>query len=265
VARHDLGTALRQGILIGTSISTNSPTVVEALGQTPFGAILFDMEHTALTLTGVEELIRAADTVRTPSIVRVPGIDSTINRVLDAGADGVVIPQVESAQQAQAVVDRARFAPIGRRGLGAGRGTAYGVHLADRGFTANENARVLVCVQIESQTGVDNAHEILSVPGLDAVVIGPGDLSHSLGEPMGSAKFWDAVEATFAAARAHSVAAGTFCFREDDAEKFLRRGARMLLADSDLGWMLSGAHHRWAQIQAALELLNDPHTKEKPE
>lgn len=249
---YNLRGALQNGPLYATSVLTGSPIVIEALRGAAFAALLLDMEHSTLTSSAVEEIVRAADVHRTPLIVRVPEIGVEIARVLDAGAAGIMVPQVESADQAREVVARARYAPIGQRGLGAARGSVYGATLGPT-FTAEANDRTLVVVQIESATGVENADAILATPGLDAVVIGPADLSMSLGVPMGAPVFWHAVERVFAAARSNGVAPGTFCFRDGDLREFLDRGAALILAGSDISWLLQGAAEQRAQLQRAEE------------
>ncbi|GAA1396453.1 HpcH/HpaI aldolase/citrate lyase family protein [Pseudonocardia kongjuensis] len=248
---HDLRRHLLAQPLYATTALTGSPVAVEALSGTPFAALCLDMEHTTLHPAAVENLVRAADAGRKPVVVRVPDIGSDINRVLDAGAAGIVVPQVESAEQARAVVARARFAPVGRRGLGATRGADYGAGITPD-FTARENDRVLLAVQIESVEAVAAADDILAVDGVDAVVIGPGDLSASLGTPMGSDAFWAAVDEVFAAAVRQGVAPGAFCFRDAELGGFVRRGARLLLVGSDIGWLVQGAAAQWAALQEAV-------------
>ncbi|WP_326835290.1 aldolase/citrate lyase family protein [Amycolatopsis rhabdoformis] len=237
--------------LFATSVMAASPVVVEAVSATPFAALCLDMEHSTLQANDVEDLIRAADVHAKPVIVRVPDIGSDIPRVLDAGAAGIIVPQVETAQQAREVVDRARYAPVGRRGLGPGRGSDYGASLSPA-YTGEANDRTLVAVQIESGPGVRAAHEILATPGIDAVVIGPGDLSMSLGVPMGAPEFWAAVEHVFAVALDHGVAPGSFCFRDDHVSELVTRGTRLLLVGSDLGWVARGAATQWAELQSTL-------------
>jgi 2-keto-3-deoxy-L-rhamnonate aldolase RhmA len=251
MAVYNLRADLAHAPLFATSVMAASPVVVEAISATPFAALCLDMEHSTLQPTDVEDLLRAADAHAKPVIVRVPDIGSDIPRVLDAGAAGIIVPQVETASQAREVVDRARYAPVGRRGLGPGRGSDYGAGLA-AGYTDQANARTLVAVQIESAAAVHAADEILATPGIDAVVIGPGDLSMSLGVPMGAPEFWTAVEHVFAVARKHGVAPGSFCFRDDHVSEFVGRGTRLLLVGSDLGWMLRGAATQWADLQNTL-------------
>jgi 4-hydroxy-2-oxoheptanedioate aldolase len=248
---YDLRGELALDPLFATFVMTASPVAVEALAATPFAALCLDMEHSTLSAGEVEALVRAADAHGRPMIVRVPTIGPDIPRVLDAGAAGIIVPQVETAEQARSVVDRARYAPIGRRGLGAARGALYGAALSEH-WVDDVNARTLVTVQIETAAGVEAADEILATPGIDAVVIGPGDLSLSLGVPMGSSDYWAAVDRVFAAARAHGVAPGSFCFRDPDLPELLHRGVRLVFLAGDLTWMLEGASRQWDRLQEAV-------------
>ncbi|MGW4489786.1 aldolase/citrate lyase family protein [Amycolatopsis sp. NPDC004368] len=141
---------------------------------------------------------------------------------------------------------------MGRRGLGPGRGAEYGASLAAADYVGQVNERTLVAVQIESAAGVRGAEEILATPGIDSVVIGPGDLSMSLGVRPGAPEFWAAIEHVYAVAREHGVAPGSFCFRDDHVGELIGRGTRFLLLASDLGWMLQGAAAQWAGPQSVL-------------
>lgn len=247
---YSLRSRIHDAPLIGTTIVSSSPTVVEALASTPFEALCIDLEHSATTIAQLEQLVRAADVHRTPAIVRVPEVGHYISRVLDAGAAGIIVPRIETAAQAAEVVERARYAPEGKRGSGPGRGAAYGASLASPDYSAATNASVLVTIQIESTAGVEAADEILTTPGLDAVIIGPGDLALSLGVPMGSEEHWAAVDRVLTSAATHGVSTGAFCFTLPDVERYLAAGSRLILAGGDLNWTIGGAMTEWHDIQA---------------
>lgn len=233
--------------MIGTSVAIPSAMVVEALGSSPFDAILIDAEHSPLSVEGLESLLRAADLAPKAAIVRVPEVGSYIARVLDLGAAGVVVPRIESAQQAAEVVERARYAPEGRRGAGPGRGQAYGAGLAD--YVAQANAELLVAIQIETVAGLEAADTILAVPGIDAVVIGPFDLATSLGVASGSGEHTAAIAEIFAAADRHGVAKGAFAFAPDDVGAYLAQGATLLFAGMDIFSVVAGAQQTWDALE----------------
>jgi 2-keto-3-deoxy-L-rhamnonate aldolase RhmA len=178
-----LNTNLRQRLLanetlVGTLISIPSPEIVELLSMVGFDWLFLDAEHGAFGPNEIISLLQAASD--TPCLVRIPGADPAwIKKVLDAGATGIIVPQVESKQQAQAVVQAAKYPPQGRRGVGLGRAHKYGIEFSEYLSSANDNT--IIVLQAESQKAVDNIDEIAAVDGLDAVLIGPYDLSASLG------------------------------------------------------------------------------------
>ncbi|GAA4711385.1 HpcH/HpaI aldolase/citrate lyase family protein [Pseudonocardia yuanmonensis] len=244
--RHDLRNRVRDEILIGATIGIPSPVVVEALSSGPFPVLCIDAEHSPLSLDRLEGMLRAADVGPVPAMVRVPEVGSYIARVLDLGAAGIVVPRIESVAEAVDVVARARYAPEGRRGAGPGRGQGYGASLATH--VARANAEVLVAIQIETSAGLAVADQILAVPGIDAVVIGPFDLATSLGVPMWSDEHVAAIDAIFAAGDAHGVAKGAFVLTPEEMPRYRKAGATLLFAGIDLGWIVEGARRTWEEV-----------------
>ena len=168
---------------LGVVCRAQSPVVVELVGLAGFDFVWIDMEHAATDFGKVEELCRAADVTGMTTLVRVPDRSpSHVLRALEAGAGIVNVPEIETAEQAAAVVSAAKYAPIGNRGYSSSsRGTKYGVGGTPLEVFAEANRRTMTMVQIESVRGVENAAEICGVPGLDIVFVGLGDLSQSMG------------------------------------------------------------------------------------
>lgn len=248
---HPLRSRVRTAPVIATTVAIPSPTVVEALAASPFDALLIDAEHSPLSIEGLEGMLRAADIAPKPTLVRVPEVGWYIPRVLDLGAAGVVVPRVETADQARDAVERTRYAPEGKRGAGPARGQSYGATMTD--YVALANDSLLLAVQIESAAGLEAADEILAVPGIDVVVIGPFDLATSLGTTVGSDRHREAVGRIFAAADRHGVAKGAFAFSAADAADYLSLGATLLFAGMDLASVVEGATRTWREIGAVLE------------
>jgi 2-keto-3-deoxy-L-rhamnonate aldolase RhmA len=176
--------ALRtQRPVCGFICRTLSPAAVELIGLCGLDFVWIDMEHSTADFSTVEHLCRAADAVDLEALVRVPDQSpSNILRALEAGAGIVNAPQVDDRSQAESVVRAAKYGPAGERGYSsASRGTRYGVDGAVQEVFAIANERVMTMVQIESVLGAQNAEEICSVPNLDIVFIGLGDLSQSMG------------------------------------------------------------------------------------
>lgn len=169
----------------GAWVESTSPRMAEALASTRLDWLGIDMEHTPVGPAEVETLVRATAPAATP-IVRLPSVEYTVVRgaklALDAGARGVIVPRVESAEDARAAVSAATFPPDGERGVaGSVRANAYGERFDEHVATAREET--LVIVQIETAAGVDAVGEILSTPGVDVGFVGENDLSASHGVP----------------------------------------------------------------------------------
>jgi 2-keto-3-deoxy-L-rhamnonate aldolase RhmA len=170
----------RREALLGTLLTLPSPEVAELLGGSGLDWLFVDMEHGLLDLQAVQRLLQAAKPC--PCLVRVPSNEpSWIGKALDAGATGLIFPHIATAAEARAVVSAARYPPEGTRSIGAARAQGYGRTLAHA--VANANAETLRVVQVEHIEGVRNIEAILDVPGVDAVFLGPFDLSASLGRP----------------------------------------------------------------------------------
>jgi 4-hydroxy-2-oxoheptanedioate aldolase len=169
--------------LLGFFIGTPSAAAVEIAGLSGYDFVIIDTEHGPADIETVENMLRAATIHGMAGLVRVPDSSvASIQRVLDAGADGILVPHVASAAIAKDVVDRALFTPQGRRGVALARSSAYGIGDA-KAYYVTRNQHTVVIVMIEDAEALPVVDEILAVPGIDAVFIGPGDLSSSLGYP----------------------------------------------------------------------------------
>ncbi len=171
----------RRDTLIGPLLTLGSPEIAEIFTLLGFDWVWLDLEHTALSLERAQQLIQVVGG-RLGSIVRVPWNDPVhIKRVLDLGCDGVIVPQIRTADEARQAVAATRYPPAGVRSVGIARAQQYGMTLREYVQTANE--RVTVMLQIEHIDAAPNIDDILSVPGVDAIVFGPYDLSASMGLP----------------------------------------------------------------------------------
>lgn len=174
---------LKRGQLsVGSWLSIGDESVAEIMCQAGFEWIAVDMEHSAITLDSAQRLIRVIDLAGTIPLVRVPSNDSiVIKRVMDAGAHGVIVPFVNTAEEAGSAVKAVQYPPEGSRGVGLARAQGYGASFPEYKRWLKTNA--LTVVQIEHIEGVQNLEEILKVEGVDGTLIGPYDLSASLGFP----------------------------------------------------------------------------------
>jgi 2-keto-3-deoxy-L-rhamnonate aldolase RhmA len=167
--------------LLGFFIGTPSAATVEMAGLCGYDFVIIDTEHGPADLETIENMLRAAAMHGMAGLVRVPDHSvASIQRVLDAGADGILVPHVASVAIARDVVQRALFPPQGRRGVALSRSSAYGIGDA-RTYYATRNRHTVVIVMVEDAEALPVVDDILAVSGIDAVFIGPGDLSASLG------------------------------------------------------------------------------------
>lgn len=172
------------GTVFGSFVSLPEPGIVEAIGYAGYDFVIIDMEHSPIDFGDLRCLLAAADAAGVASIVRVGTPDANpILRVLDTGALGVMVPHVRSVEDARAVVSACRYYPDGKRGVNSAT-RAAGFGLADFGTHVQaSNREVLTIGLIEDPEGVDDITAIASVPGLNIVCPGPGDLSGALGVP----------------------------------------------------------------------------------
>ena len=168
--------------VVGTLQITESPQISEAIGLSGMDFVAFDQEHGPLTAESSLSMAAAAQQGGAAPIVRVrTNAEPEIQRALDIGTAGVQVPQVETRADAEAARDAAKFSPIGERGLS--QYVRAGGYTGSPNYTETQNEETLLIVQVEGERGVENIEEIVAVEGVDAVFLGPYDLSQSLGIP----------------------------------------------------------------------------------
>lgn len=172
---------LRAGeVLLGPLVTLPSAAVAEILAAVGFDWLFIDGEHGPFDTADVVAMLQAVGD-RVACAVRVPGAEEgSIKKILDQGAEGLIVPQVNTVDQAAAVVRYARYAPSGSRGVGLSRAQGYGLRFQEYLETAND--RVAVIVQAEHARAVENIESIVQVEGIDAVFVGPYDLAASFGK-----------------------------------------------------------------------------------
>ena len=209
---------------LGTLLSLPSPEIAEICAAAGFDWLFLDMEHGLLDAAAVQRMIQAV-AGRCPCLVRVPENEPAwIGRALDTGADGLIFPHVNSAAEARACVRAAQYSPQGERSVGVARAQGYGARLAES--IAAANAETALVAQIEHVLGVRAMAEILEVAGIDAVFVGPYDLSASLGIPgrVEDSAVQDAIGEVLKAAKKSGRPAGIFAGAPEAARSALGRG-----------------------------------------
>lgn len=169
-------------LTIGSWVTIGHPSVVDIMASAGFEWLVVDMEHTSIDLTTAHNLIATIQANGMKALVRVSKNEEVIiKRILDMGADGIVVPMIKSKADALEAIDYAKYPPVGKRGVGLFRAQKYGL-----GFDAYKkwvNEELVIIAQIEHYEAVENIEEIITTDGIDGVIIGPYDLSGSMGYP----------------------------------------------------------------------------------
>lgn len=228
-------------VLLGTAMAITDAQVSEALADA-VDFLWIDLEHATMGPEAMRGHLMAARGRQRAIVVRVPSSDTAfIKPVLDAGAPGIVVPQVASVAEVEAVVADCRYPNVGRRGFGPLVASDYG-RLGGADYPEIANRSLFVSVMIERVEAVEAIDDIVAVPGLDSVVLGPNDLSGSLGH-LGQVEHPDvvaAMERVIAAAKAQGVPVG--CGMPVDAEYAVlqaRRGVQWLQIGGDINYMMN--------------------------
>jgi 2-keto-3-deoxy-L-rhamnonate aldolase RhmA len=235
---------LRSGkVALGAQLRFASPAIAELFGLAGFDWELIDTEHAPQTPLTVQAQLQATGCTNTTPIVRAARNDPDLIKLyLDMGAAGVVAPFVNTADEARLGASACRYPPEGTRGYGPSRAAGYGLHAT--AYAKHSNAQVMYVPIIESAEAVANIESILAVKGVDSFLVGPVDLSYSLGAPFQyeNRKFQDALQRVLEAARRANKPAGIGVYGDAfDPESVVRQikaGFRLLLVGGD-EWILS--------------------------
>lgn len=243
---------LRAGeLVLGAGITLTDPTVTEALAA-DVDFVWIDLEHNAMTTESMLAHLIAARAGGAASIVRIPSNDvAWIKRVLDSGAEGIILPRSYSAQEAAEFVSACRYPPQGTRGFGPRRPMQYG-RLEQQEYLRQANRDVFVCVQVETVELYRELDEVLKLEGLDSLVLGPQDLSGSMGR-LGETTHPDVVAAmrTIATkARAAGKFIGSGLGANPEFAHLLREcGVQWMQAGNDFEYMRKGCRRAFAEIR----------------
>jgi 4-hydroxy-2-oxoheptanedioate aldolase len=241
--RNTFKQALKAGkAQIGLWSSLSSPYSVEVIAGAGFDWLLLDMEHSPSDLENLLSQLQAAAPYATHPVVRVPWNDMvTIKRVLDVGAQSLLVPYVSSAQEAAAAVSFTRYPPKGLRGVaGTTRATRFG-RIKDYARRAHEESCLLV--QVETQAGMEAIEAISDIDGIDGVFIGPADLHASLGHTgeIANPKVKPLIDDAIRRIRKAGKAPGILTPNEEDARRWLDCGALFVAVGADVGILARGA------------------------
>ena len=228
---------------VGSWMQIPHSSVAEILGHSGYDWIAVDLEHGSISTHQLPDLFRALELGGTLPLVRLAqGRSKDCKQALDAGAGGVIVPMVENAEQLQKVIDASRWPPAGSRGVGFSRANLFGKHFIKYAIEAQSP---LVVAQIEHIRAVENLEEILSVKGLDAMFIGPYDLSASMGltGQFEHASFKKVMNQVLKICQQHKISSGIHVVQPDPDELRLRieEGHRFIAYSVDSVFLIHGS------------------------
>jgi 2-keto-3-deoxy-L-rhamnonate aldolase RhmA len=234
---------LREGAtIVGTMVQEmRTPAIAQVLKEIGFDFFMIDMEHGSYSLGTAADIVRVGRLLDMCPLVRVASPEyHLITGPLDAGAMGIMLPRVERREQVATLLAAMKYPPTGVRGCSSDAPHSeyrFGP-LAE--FLATNDEDTLAIVQIERAVAVERIDDLLSVPGVDVALIGPEDLSISLGVPgeTGHPRVVQAIESVIAATQRHNVAAGIHMGSVERLQGWMAKGMRMIMYSSDLGFLV---------------------------
>ena len=244
-------------IVMGTFVAElRAPAVAMILQQNDFDFMLVDTEHGCFDPAAVAQLILAGKEAGLCPLVRVPGPDQAeIKRVLDAGAEGIMVPMSQSLEDVQQVVNHSKYPPLGQRGAHFVRPHTRYMNPEDiADFMAEANRNLLTIVQIETRAAAELVDEIAAVEGVDMLYVGPSDLSVALGHPgqLDHPEVLDVVDRVGRACREQGKLAGAHFSSPDDLEDLIGRGIQFLGFGSIERMLIVGVADRGQSARQAI-------------
>ena len=228
--------------LVGTWLTLLDPTIPELLAGSGFDLLVADGEHGLVATAELVQMVIATRAAQVPILYRVAANEPVrIMHALDAGASGVVIPQVRTVADVERAVAWCRYPPVGLRGIGPRRVSDFGRNTPEYMQTANGS--VTCCIQIETREALAALDQLLEVPGVDTLLIGPNDLAASLGHTgqIGDPEVEDAIAHIAERAAAHGIPAGAWTQSTAVARKRREQGFRWITVNADYGFMVAAA------------------------
>ncbi|MGI0078448.1 MAG: HpcH/HpaI aldolase family protein [Nitrososphaerales archaeon] len=226
----------------GTWITIANPDIVEILKQIGFEWFVFDMEHSYLSIETVKTMMQALGSGGPSPMVRIGQVDQLlVKRALDAGSEGLLVPLVNNAEDAERVVRYSMYPPAGVRGAGPGRASQFGMNFSE--YLRQANLEIMLCVQIETKEALSNVDEILDTKGIDVGFVGPTDLTISLGllDDRANPKVMEAMERAIKSCKSHGKIPGTLAVSVEEARKFVKMGFKFVALASDSRFLAYGA------------------------
>jgi 4-hydroxy-2-oxoheptanedioate aldolase len=222
-------------VVLGVFVAVPSPDIVEMAGYMGFDFVLLDAEHGPMSVETAAHLMRAAECAGIVPIVNVPSLSrQTIARYLDIGALGIQVPQVNDRNEAEAIVDAVKYHPLGSRGMARPRAGHYGLVGSLQEYMTDANQETMVVASIENIEGVKHLPHILNTDGIDVFLIGPNDLSQSMGLPgqVATPLVKSAIDTIVTQVRGAGRAVGIFASDAAAARSYMAKGAQYIITSA---------------------------------
>jgi 4-hydroxy-2-oxoheptanedioate aldolase len=231
-------------VVVGVMISeVRSPNIVVMMAEAGFEFIVIDTEHSSIDLGVVGDIILAGRGTDCTVMVRPPAKERILmSRPLDVGAEGLLVPLIDTREEAEAVIAATKYHPLGRRGLASRRAFSNYSTRPITDIVAEANAETLIAVQVETARAVANVEEIVSVPGIDVAFVGPNDLSQSMGVPgqYDHPEVEAAINRVIVTCQRSGVAPGIYAGNTDFARRWIDAGMRFIIYLSDVNLLVDG-------------------------
>jgi 2-dehydro-3-deoxyglucarate aldolase len=236
---------------IGTWITTYNPSALDVISKCNFDWICIDMEHSSITLDQLQNLLNVLDKNKTDSFVRVSENNKTeIKKVLDLGAKGIIVPMVNTAIQAKNAISYATHPPKGQRGFGLARAQGYGYDLKNY---EKISRNIKIVIQIETIEGINNFEKILKVKGLYSTLIGPRDLSGSIGKAgdFKNKKLLKALQKYEKLSKTNKVSMGIHMAypKPNILNSFIRKGYKFVAIGTDMTFLGNSCRETLSKIK----------------
>jgi 2-keto-3-deoxy-L-rhamnonate aldolase RhmA len=242
------------GAVVGTMVGhLRLPAVAVMMKNAGWDFVFVDCEHGSFTPPALSDFCIAARGVQLPTIVRVPSSTEAqrLYQTLDLGATGLLCPQTETKAQVEFIIHATKYHPMGQRGMSTRNvHTSWGRYKGAE-LTAKLNQETMIVLQIESAQAVENLEQLISVPGVDAVFIGPNDLSQTLGLPGDptAPEVIKYVERTQQTCRRFNMPCGVHSFDVANCKSWLQKGMRFMACGNEVTWLVDSAQKAVAEIK----------------